>query len=200
MDATGESSEVGTPGTIASESGGASRTLRSVSADLSESELERYRAQIERIGADAQLRLKAARAIVIGAGPAGAAAAAELVSRGVGYVAVADGARVTLGDLCGQALLYTPDVGTNRAEAVVAKLGVLNPHVHAESYPVDVDDANVEAILIGHDLVLDCAGGLPARAADVGTELVRADGNEAPDGLRVAARAVEVLSPERALR
>jgi adenylyltransferase/sulfurtransferase len=139
-----------------------------VSDDLSESELERYAAQVERIGVEAQLRLKAARAIVIGAGPAGSAAAAELVSRGVGYVAVVDGAAVTLGDLCGQAMLYTPDVGANRAEAVVAKLGVLNPHVHAESYPVDVDDANAEAILSGHDVALDCVGGIPAEAADVG--------------------------------
>ena len=79
--------------------------------DLSESELERYAAQIERIGIDAQARLKAARAIVVGAGPAGSAAAADQVSRGVGYVAVVDGAVVTPGDLCGQALLDTPDVG-----------------------------------------------------------------------------------------
>ena len=164
--------------------------------DLSESELERYAAQIERIGIGAQLRLKATRAIVIGAGPAGAAAAAELVSRGVGYVAVVDGSTVALGDLCGQALLYTPDVGANRAEAVVAKLGILNPHVHAESYPVDVDERNGEAILIGHDLAVDCMGGIPVEVAAVA--LVRAEGVEAADGLRAAARAIDALVPVEA--
>ena len=164
--------------------------------DLSESEFERYAAQIERIGIDAQLRLKAARAIVIGAGPAGAAAAAELASRGVGYVAVVDGSTVALGDLCGQALLYTPDVGASRAEAVVAKLGILNPHVHAESYPVDVDERNAEAILIGHDLAIDCVGGIPAEVADVA--VVRAEGADATDGLRAAARAIDALVPVEA--
>ena len=82
-----------------------------MSVDLSESELERYAAQIEHIGIDALRRLKAARAVVLGGGAAGAAAAAELASRGVGYVAVVDGTTVALTDLCGQAMLYTPDVG-----------------------------------------------------------------------------------------
>ena len=169
-----------------------------MAADLSESELERYAAQIERIGQDAQQRLKAARAIVIGAGPAGSAAAAELVSRGVGYVAVVDGATVTARDLCGQAMLYTPDVGANRADAVVAKLGVLNPHVHAESYPVDVDEQNADAILMGHDLALDCTGGLPGDVA--GMALVTAAGDGPGAGIAAAALAIETLVQAEVVR
>ena len=169
-----------------------------MAADLSESELERYAAQIEHIGLDAQQRLKAARAIVIGAGPAGSAAAAELVSRGVGYVAVVDGATVSPRDLCGQAMLYTPDVGANRAEAVVAKLGVLNPHVHAESYPVDVDEQNAEAILMGHDLALDCTGALPGDVAGMG--LVTAAGDGPGAGIAAAALAIETLVQAEVVR
>ena len=150
-----------------------------MSADLSETEVERYSAQIEQIGVDAQLRLKAARSIVIGAGAAGSAAAAELASRGVGYVAVVDGAITSLGDLCAQSSLYTPDVGANRAEAVVAKLGVLNPNVQAEAYPVDVDDTNAAAIVMGHDVAIDCSGvsreSLGSACAEHGVELVAAE-------------------------
>ena len=131
--------------------------------ELSESERERYSEQIERIGVEAQRRLKAARAIVLGAGAPGSAAAAQLVSSGVGYVGVVDGGVVGRADLCGQSLLYTPDVGANRAEAVAAKLGVLNTDTQAESYPVDVEEANARAILIGHDVALDCRGGTAAR-------------------------------------
>ena len=113
---------------------------------------------------------------MIGAGAAGSAAAAELASRGVGYVAVVDGATTTLGDLCGQASLYTPDVGANRAEAVVAKLGILNPNVQAEAYPVDVDEANAAAIVMGHDIALDCSRDsgeqLAAACAEHGVELI----------------------------
>jgi adenylyltransferase/sulfurtransferase len=168
-----------------------------VGAALSESELERYAAQVERIGVDAQTRLKNARAIVIGAGPAGSVAAAELASRGVGYVAVVDGAITTLGDLCGNACLYTPDVGANRAEAVAAKLGVLNPNVQAEAYPVDLDDSNAAAIVMGHDVVLDLTGNapsLPAACAEHGAELVSAEGTGTVAGALAAEAALTHLT------
>ena len=169
-----------------------------MSSDLSESELERYSAQVQRIGADGQLRLKDARAIVIGAGPAGAAAAAELVSRGVGYVAIVDGAVTALCDLCGQASLYTPDVGANRAEAVTAKLGILNPNVQVDPYPVDMDEANAAAIVMGHDVALDFAGtagaALAAACAQHGVELISADGTGTVAGVIAAGAAINHLT------
>ena len=178
------------------ESGEASRTLCDVPTDLSESELERYSAQIEHIGVDGQLRLKGARAIVIGAGPAGSAAAAELVSRGVGYVAVVDGATTALGDLCGQASLYTPDVGANRAEALTAKLGILNPTVQAEPYPVDVDEANAAAIVMGHDVALDFSGAasLSEACAEHGVELISAAETGTVAGVIAAGAAITYLT------
>jgi sulfur-carrier protein adenylyltransferase/sulfurtransferase len=164
-----------------------------VPLDLSEPELERYAAQIEHIGIDAQRRLKAARVVVLGGGPAGAAAAAELVSRGVGYVAVVDGATVAPSHLCGQAMLYTPDIGANRAEAIVAKLGVLNPHVHCESYPVDADAANAEAIVLGHDVVVDCAAAA-ALLAGIDAEVVHCDDDGIAAGAQAAGAAIELIA------
>jgi molybdopterin-synthase adenylyltransferase len=129
-----------------------------VGNDLSDSERERYAAQIEAFGTDGQLRLKASRAIVIGAGRCGATAAGVLASSGLGYLAVVDGATVQPGDLVGQLSHYTPDVGANKADAVAAKLGFLNPQMQADSYPVALDESNAAAIVYGHDLVLDCTG------------------------------------------
>jgi molybdopterin-synthase adenylyltransferase len=170
-------------------------------AELSDQERERYAGQIERIGPDAQLRLKGARAIVIGARAAGSAAAAHLASCGVGYVGVVDGGVVTLGDLTGQSVLYTPDVGSNRAEAVAAKLGVLNTDVHSESYPVDADEANAPAIVMGHDVALDCGSAVPLEEAcrAAGVVLVAARSPRAADGLRAAEEALAMLAaPARA--
>ncbi len=93
---------------------------------------------------------------MIGAGAVGSAAAAELVSCGVGYVAVVDGANVGLADLTGQAMYYTPDVGQSKADTLAAKLGLLNPEVQVDSYPVQLDEQNAAAIVAEHDLVLDC--------------------------------------------
>jgi molybdopterin/thiamine biosynthesis adenylyltransferase len=167
-----------------------------VSTELSESERERYAEQIQRIGVEAQRRLKGARAIVLGARASGSAAAAHLVSSGVGYVGVVDGGNVDRADLCGQSLLYTPDVGSNRADAVAAKLGVLNTDTQAESYPVAIEEANADAILFGHDVAVDCRGGISLEKAchSTGVALVIADGSRAFDGLRAAEQALEMLA------
>jgi sulfur-carrier protein adenylyltransferase/sulfurtransferase len=178
------------------DTGGAWRTLSRVAEELSQHELERYAEQIERIGVEAQRRLKEARAIVIGASAAGCAAAAHLASCGVGYVAVVDGGAVAPADLLAQSVLYTPDLGANRAEAVAAKLGVLNTGTQAESYPVAVDEANAQAILIGHDVALDCGADLPldATSSATGVALVTAQGEAAVDGLRAADDALALLA------
>jgi adenylyltransferase/sulfurtransferase len=170
-----------------------------VATELSEHELERYAEQIARIGRAAQQRLKEGRAIVIGARAAGSAAAAQLASCGVGYVGVVDGGTVARADLCGQSVLYTPDLGASRAEAVATKLGVLNPETRAESYPVAVDAANCQAILMGHDVALDCGAGLPlAEACSAsGVALVTAAGSAALDGLRAADEALRLLAQAR---
>lgn len=172
-----------------------------MSSELSESERERYAAQIERIGVEAQRRLKGARAIVLGARAPGSAAAAHLVSSGVGCVGVVDGGVVDRADLCGQSLLYTPDVGSNRAEAVAAKLGVLNTDTQAESYPVDVEEANAHAILLGHDVAVDCRRGASLEDAcrSTGVALVIADGSRALDGLRAAEQVLEMLAAASAV-
>jgi molybdopterin/thiamine biosynthesis adenylyltransferase len=148
-----------------------------VTNELSDSERERYARQIEgELGVEGQLRLRASRAIVIGAGGAGSAAAAELVSRGVGYVAVMDGASIRLDDLVGQAIYYTPDVGHNKADVLAAKLGLLNPEVQAESYPVSLDAQNASAVVAGHDVVLDCT-----HVPDVAAALAAAGVTPVPD-------------------
>ena len=167
-----------------------------MSTELSESERERYAEQIQRIGVEAQRRLKEARVIVLGARAPGSAAAAHLASSGVGYVGVVDGGNVDRADLCGQSLLYTPDVGANRAEAVAAKLSVLNTDTQSESYPVDIEEANVHAILLGHEVAVDCRGGISLEEAcrSTGVALVIADGSRALDGLRAAEQALEMLA------
>jgi molybdopterin-synthase adenylyltransferase len=166
-------------------------------SDLSDSELERYRGQVEGdLGLDGQLRLKRARAIVIGAGAAGSAAAAQLASCGVGYVAVVDGANVGLADLTGQAMYYTPDVGRSKADTLAAKLGLLNPEVQVDSYPVALDEQNAAAIVAEHDVVLDCTRGAASVAALDGTVTVLrpADGHATAAGAALGAEALRALS------
>ena len=132
---------------------------------LSERELERYSRQLlmpEWTGA-AQERVKAAGAVVVGAGALGSPAATYLVAAGIGRLGVVDGDTVELSNLHRQPLHMTPDVGASKAEVAAAKLGLLNPEAIVEPYPVALDDANAEAIVMGADVVLDCTDSFESR-------------------------------------
>ena len=132
---------------------------------LSERELERYSRQLvlPEWGGEAQERLRAASAIVIGAGALGSPVATYLVSAGVGTVGIVDSDEVELSNLHRQPLHYTPDVGAQKAEAAAVKLGVLNPEVQVEPYPVRFEPQNAEAIVAGASVVVDCSDSFETR-------------------------------------
>jgi molybdopterin/thiamine biosynthesis adenylyltransferase len=134
---------------------------------LSDSELERYSRQLvlpEWSGA-AQERLKAASAVVVGAGALGSPAALYLAAAGVGRIGVVDSDAVDLSNLHRQPLHFTPDLGLAKAENAAVKLGALNPEVIVEPYPVELTPDNAEAIVTGADVVVDCSDSFPTRYA-----------------------------------
>lgn len=126
---------------------------------LSESELERYSRQLvlPEWSGDAQERLKSATAIVVGAGALGSPAATYLVAAGIGRLGIVDEDAVELSNLHRQPLHYSPDVGRMKAENAALKLGVLNPEVAIDPYPVRIDERNAHAIVMGADVVVDCS-------------------------------------------
>jgi molybdopterin/thiamine biosynthesis adenylyltransferase len=134
---------------------------------LSERELIRYSRQLlmEQWSGSAQERLRAARAIVVGAGALGSPAAAYLAAAGVGILGVVDGDAVELSNLHRQPLHFTPDVGMPKAEVAAAKLGLLNPEIVVDPYPVMLEAANAEAIVAGADVVVDCTDSFESRYA-----------------------------------
>jgi adenylyltransferase/sulfurtransferase len=89
------------------------------------------------------VELHEAKVLIAGARALGAASAAHLAAAGAGYLALADGGA---------------DDGFNRAEILAARLSLLQPDLHAEPYPVPVEEANAVAIASGHDAVLDATG------------------------------------------
>jgi adenylyltransferase/sulfurtransferase len=114
---------------------------------------------------EAQERLAAARVLVIGAGPLGTVAATHLVTAGAGEVGIVDGETVASGDLQGGAVYLTPDIGQPRADVAAVKLGLLNPDVLLDPYPVPLEGANAEAIVMGAAVVVECSGSAEDRLA-----------------------------------
>ena len=94
---------------------------------------------------------------VIGCGVRGSIAAALLAGAGMEELSLVDGALVEADDL-GAPLQFTPDLRAGKADALVAKVGLINPQVHAQAFPAHVDEQNSIAILTGADCALDCVG------------------------------------------
>jgi adenylyltransferase/sulfurtransferase len=76
---------------------------------------------------------------------------------------VVDEDTVELSNLHRQPLHFTPDLGLPKASNAVVKLSALNPEVQVEQYPVRLDAANAEAIVMGADLVVDCSDSFETR-------------------------------------
>jgi adenylyltransferase/sulfurtransferase len=126
---------------------------------LSESELERYSRQLvlpEWSGA-AQEALKSASVIVVGAGALGNPVATYLAAAGVGQIGIVGSDVVELSNLHRQPLHFTPDTGRQKAENAALKLGLLNPEVIIDPYPVRLTEQNAHAIVMGASCVIDCS-------------------------------------------
>lgn len=145
---------------------------------LAEEELERYSRQLvlPEWSEQAQLALREASVLVVGAGALGSPVALYLAAAGVGRLGIVDHDRVERSNLHRQLLHYTPDLGVAKAHSAAAKLGFLNPEVEVVPYEVRLDPGNAAGLLDSHDLVVDgsdsfatryavnaaaCAAGLP---------------------------------------
>ncbi len=147
--------------------GAAKVAVENVNVPLPEPEfdLARYSRQfvLDGWGAAQQRRLRDASVLVVGAGALGSPVGAYLAGAGVGRIGVLDHDRVEVSNLHRQFLHATPEVGFPKAHSAVAKLQVLNPEVMVEPYRVRLDADNVEGLVLGHDLVVDCSDSFATR-------------------------------------
>jgi molybdopterin/thiamine biosynthesis adenylyltransferase len=132
---------------------------------LSEDELQRYSRQLllHEWSESAQVALRDASVLVIGAGALGSPVAAYLAGAGVGRLGIADSDSVEISNLHRQPLHFTPDLGQFKAESAAAKLRFLNPEVLVEAYPVRVEEANVGGLVAHQDLIVDCTDSFASR-------------------------------------
>ena len=134
---------------------------------LSDAELERYSRQLllPEWTEMAQLALRDASVLVIGAGALGSPVALYLAGAGVGRLGIADDDAVELSNLHRQLLHFTPDIGTPKVESAASKLRFLNPEIVVDPYQVRVDETNAPGLVEGQDLVIDCSDSFATRYA-----------------------------------
>ena len=135
--------------------------------DLASDEIERYARHLvlPEIGGPGQQRLKAARALVVGAGGLGSPAIQYLAAAGVGTLRVADDDVVSLSNLQRQVLHGTDDVGHPKVESARDAVARLNPHVAFEAVSERFTPDNAAQLLDGVAVVLDGSDNFATRYA-----------------------------------
>lgn len=134
---------------------------------LGDAELERYARHIvlREIGGAGQLRLKAGRVLVIGAGGIGSPVIQYLAAAGVGALLIVDDDHVALSNLQRQLLYRTADVGKGKAECAAAAVAALNPHVHVTALSERIGGARAAQLLEQVDVVVDGSDNFATRLA-----------------------------------
>lgn len=134
---------------------------------MNDEQLLRYSRHIllPEIGVEGQERLRAARALVIGAGGLGCPAALYLAASGIGRLTLADPDRVDLTNLQRQILFRTDSIGARKVDAAAAALGALNPEVELVTLAARLEGEALEHLVAGADVVLDCSDNFATRHA-----------------------------------
>ena len=124
---------------------------------LSDEELDRYARHIvlPQVGGAGQLRLKAAKVAVVGAGGIGGGAIPALVGAGVGHLTIIDDDRVELSNLQRQPLYASDQIGERKVDLAARFIGKRNPIIECRTVADRIEGDNADAILGGHDLILD---------------------------------------------
>lgn len=134
-------------------------------SNLSDEEKVRYKRQLslKGFGVDAQLKLKNASVLVVGAGGLGSPVLLYIAAAGVGKIGIVDGDLVSISNLQRQVLYRMEDVGKNKSEKAKRTLIERNPLVSIHTYPFYCDATNCLSILKEYDLIIDTSDNFQTR-------------------------------------
>ena len=140
-----------------------------LSTELTDDELLQYARQVLLDGWDieAQLRLKSARVVIIGAGGLGCPASETLVRAGVGQVHLIDDDVIEASNLQRQTLFLPDDIGKPKALTAAKMLQEINPLIEAHGTVARLSEDNAYELLDmvsgKPNLLLDCTDNFATR-------------------------------------
>jgi adenylyltransferase/sulfurtransferase len=132
---------------------------------LSPQEILRYSRHLimPEVGMEGQLKLKAAKVLLIGTGGLGAPLGLYLAAAGVGRIGLVDFDKVDFTNLQRQVTFSTADVGRPKLEAARERLEGLNPDIAIVTHEAKLTSENALQILRDYDIVVDGTDNFPTR-------------------------------------
>ena len=134
---------------------------------LTPDEIDRYARHLvlRDIGGPGQLKLKAARVLVIGAGGLGAPLIQYLAAAGIGTIGIVDDDEVSLSNLQRQVIHGVAELGRPKVESAAQAVRRINPHVTVEAHVLRLTKENARDLIRPYDLVADGSDNFETRFA-----------------------------------
>ena len=111
----------------------------------------------------AQLELKRAKVLVVGAGGLGCPVLQYLAAAGVGLLGIVDDDVVSHSNLQRQILFTEAEIGQQKAELAATKLKSINPHIRCVAHGVRLGLENAQQLIGQYDVIVDCSDNFPTR-------------------------------------
>lgn len=134
---------------------------------MNDEQLLRYSRHVllDEIDLGGQERLLAARALIVGAGGLGCAAALYLGASGVGHITLVDHDVVEISNLQRQIGHRCASIGQSKVESLAGAIAALNPDIALEAVQARADATLLQGLVSRADVVLDCSDNFPSRQA-----------------------------------
>ena len=107
-------------------------------------------------GSECQKKLKESRVVVLGLGGVGCPAALYLTAAGIGNLVLVDRDKIEKSNLNRQILFAFSDLGRSKAHTAAERLLRQNPDLTVEAVDKEIKKRDLESLLKGCHLVLDC--------------------------------------------
>lgn len=136
-----------------------------IATALTPEEAQRYSRHIilPEVGMEGQLKLKAAKVLLVGMGGLGSPSALYLAAAGIGALGIVDFDAVDASNLHRQVIHFTTDEGRPKIESAAEKITAINPNVQVVPFAERLTSKNALEIVSQFDIVLDGADNFPTR-------------------------------------
>jgi molybdopterin/thiamine biosynthesis adenylyltransferase/rhodanese-related sulfurtransferase/molybdopterin converting factor small subunit len=150
---------------IPSIAGGSPAPVAAPAEKLSNEEILRYSRHLimPEVGMEGQLKLKAAKVLLIGTGGLGAPLGLYLAAAGVGKLGLVDFDVVDFTNLQRQVTFGSSDVGKPKSEAARARLSNLNPDIEVTAFETKLTSDNALELFKDFDIIVDGTDNFPTR-------------------------------------
>ena len=132
---------------------------------MNDDQLRRYSRHIllSEIDEEGQNRLLQSRALILGLGGLGSAAAMYLASSGIGTLSLCDFDSVDLSNLQRQIIHTTERLGSPKVISAKTQLQCLNPDIDLQTYNARPTEEKLSQLIEKSDIVIDCSDNFSTR-------------------------------------